>query len=88
MEPVTTAPTRDRSVVGILIEMALSMRYYLPASGWDETALPHVEARLAERPCYASRPFEDVVFPNDAAPTLLAARWSVVGAPDQGRLLN
>jgi hypothetical protein len=75
MDPVVTAPTRDRSVLGILLDFARSIPYYLPAGGGEETALQGVEAWLAGTPCHASRRADAVVFPDKAAPKLLAGRW-------------
>ena len=75
MLPVTVGATVDRSVVGIMVDFAKSVPYYLEAGAWDETSLAFVEARLAETPCHAGRRFEDVVFPERKAPELLLARW-------------
>lgn len=75
MQPVTVGPTVDRSVVGIMVDFAKSVPYYLERGAWDETTLAFVEARLAETPCHAGRRYEDVVFPDHKAPELLLARW-------------
>ena len=75
MAPVNIARTADRPVLGIMVDFAKSIPYSLEMGGWDETTLPFVESRLAETPCYASRGFEDVIFPERRAPELLAARW-------------
>jgi len=75
MDPVVTAPTRDRSVVGILVDFANSVRYYVPDVGLDVTKLASVEDRLARTPCHASRRSDEVVFPDTVAPKLLANRW-------------
>jgi hypothetical protein len=75
MESVTVAATEDRSVVGIMVDFAKSIPYYLDAGAWDDSSLPFVEARLAETPCHASRRFEEVVFPKRKASELLCARW-------------
>jgi hypothetical protein len=76
MTPVVTAPTTDRSTLGIMVDFAKSIPYHLDPNGWDETTLPFVESRLAETPCHAGRRHEEVVFPNRDAPALLSARWS------------
>lgn len=78
MRPVMVAPTIDRSVVGIMVDFAKSLPFYLERGVWDETTLALVEARLAETPCHAGRRFEDVVFPDRKAPELLLARWGSV----------
>lgn len=78
MTPVIIAPTRDRSVLGILVDTAKSVPYHLEAGRWDDTTLPFVEARLAETPWHASKRSSDVVFPDKAAPRLLADRWGAL----------
>jgi len=75
MTPVSIAPTDDRSVMGTLVDFAKVIPDCLEVGGWDETTLPFVEARLAETPCHAARRFEEVIFPERDAPTLLAKRW-------------
>ena len=75
MPPVRIAKTIDRSVLGIMVDFAKGIPFYLEVGAWDETTLPFVEGRLAETPCHASRPFEAVIFPEKKAPELLAARW-------------
>jgi hypothetical protein len=75
MTPVVIAPTRDRSVLGVLVDTAKSVPYHLEAGRWDDTTLPFVEARLAETPWHAGKRSSDVVFPSEAAPRLLADRW-------------
>jgi len=75
MVAVTIAKIEDRSVLGIMVNFAKDIPYCLEIGGWDETTLPSVEAQLAETPCYATRRFEDVIFPENTAPQLLAARW-------------
>lgn len=75
MVPVAIAPTVDRSVVGIMVDSAKAIPSYLPMGGWDAATLRFVEARLAETPCHATRPFEQVVFPARQAVKLLGERW-------------
>jgi hypothetical protein len=75
MEPVVVAKTTDRSVVGIMVDYANMIPYYLPAGGWDATILPFVEARLQENPCYAAGPADKVIVPARATPLLLSKRW-------------
>jgi len=77
MTQVTVARTVDRSVVGIMVDFAKAIPSYLPVGGWDATTLSFVETRLSETPCHAGRPFGGVVFPEQKAPELLAARWHV-----------
>ena len=75
MAPVCTAKTEDRSVLGILVDFAKLIPLHLEIGGWDESTLPRVEAQLAHTPCYASKRFESVIWPEKDAPDLLAARW-------------
>lgn len=75
MAPVVVAPTADRSVVGIMVDFAKAAPFYLEPGAWDETTLPFLEARLAETPCHATRRQEGVIFPDKAAPVILARRW-------------
>lgn len=75
MEPVVIAPTQDRSVLGIMVDFAKSVPDYLEAGSWDETTLPAAEAFLADTPCHAGRPSKQVVWPDQAAPARLRARW-------------
>ncbi len=75
MVPVVVAATANRSIVGIMVDFAKSVPFHLTPGSWNDTDLPHVEARLAETPCHAGRRFEEVVFPDRKAPELLLARW-------------
>jgi hypothetical protein len=71
MAPVIIAPTMDRSVLGIMVDFAKAVPFYLGAGRWDERTLRFVESRLAQTPCHASRPLEDVIFPEEKALELL-----------------
>ncbi|MDB4908051.1 MAG: hypothetical protein JWO05_2835 [Gemmatimonadetes bacterium] len=75
MSQVLVAPTKDRSVVGIMVDFAKVLPFHLEIGGWDDSTLPFVEARLAATPCHAGRPFGGVVFPSRDATRLLLARW-------------
>jgi hypothetical protein len=75
MDPITVAATENRSVVGIMVDFAKAIPYYLDAGAWDDSTLPFVEARLAGTPCYAGRRSEEVVFPKRKVSELLCARW-------------
>jgi Domain of unknown function (DUF6933) len=75
MAPVAIAKTSDRSVLGVMVDFAKDIPYYLEINGWNESTLPDVEDKLAETPCYAARRFEELVIPEDRAPSLLAAKW-------------
>jgi hypothetical protein len=75
MNPVAVGPTRDRSVLGSLVDFAKAVPFHLPIRAWDVTTLPFVEAELAQTPCRAAARTADVIFPDRTAPQLLEARW-------------
>jgi hypothetical protein len=75
MSPVVIAPTIDRSVVGFMVDFAVTVPYHLERGSWDETTLPFVEAKLARTPCHASHRRSEVLWPDRKAHELLAARW-------------
>ena len=72
-------PTVDRSVLGIMVDFAKGVPYYLEPGRWTHETLAIVEARLAETPCHAGKPGDRVIFPEHKAPALLRAKW-LVGA--------
>jgi hypothetical protein len=74
MTPVAIGPTIERSVLGIMVDFAKGIPHYLGPVRWDEAALPAVEERLAETPCYAGRTSDRVIFPGKKAFELLSAR--------------
>jgi hypothetical protein len=76
MRPVMVVATIDRSVVGIMVDFAKGVPYYLEAGSWDDTALAVVEDKLAKTPCHASKRWEQVVFPDRKAPSVLATKWA------------
>ena len=75
MSPVHVAPTRDRSVLGVLVDHAKSIPYHLEAGAWDDTTLPFVEEKLAQTPWRCSGPADNVVIPRNAVPQLITQRW-------------
>lgn len=75
MSSVAIAPTADRSVIGIMIEIGKVLPLHLDIGGWDETTLPFVEAQFARTPWHAGRRDSEVVWPGRAIHTLLEARW-------------
>jgi hypothetical protein len=76
MDVVLVGRTRDRSVMGQMVDFAKAISYYLPVGGWDESALRLVEDRLGETPCRCGRSGAEVVRPARDASRLLADRWS------------
>lgn len=75
MTPVRVAKTVDRSVLGVLVDFAKLVPYYLEVGSWGEADLRRAESLLAETPCYASRPHDEVVFPVKDTPEILSACW-------------
>ena len=75
MSNVVVTKTIDRSVVGILVEFAHAIPFFLARGAWNETTLPFLETWLAQTPCYAGRPGDGCVFPDRDTPPLLASRW-------------
>jgi hypothetical protein len=75
MTPIEIGPTVDRSVLGIMVDFAKIIPNYLEPGHWNESTLKTVEDRLSKTPCYASRSFDDVVFPTRKASELLRMKW-------------
>jgi hypothetical protein len=61
--------------VGILVDFGFMIPYHLERGAWDETTLPFMETKLAKNPCFAGRPGDGTVFPEQATPALLASKW-------------
>src|SRR5262245_8299601 len=75
MMPVEIGPTLDRSVLGIMVDFAKSVPYYLEAGYWNDSTLELIEDRLAEMPCHAGRSVKQVIFPKQKARELLIEKW-------------
>ena len=75
MMPVHIGATVDRSVIGIMVDFAKGVPYFL-ASGFDDCALGRAEDRLGKTPCHAGKPGVRVIFPDRKAPELLTAKWA------------
>lgn len=75
MTPVVIGGTKDRSVLGSLVEFCNLTKLTLPINGWDETSLPEIEAFLQDTPCRCGGRFEDTIFPVNKTRQLLEARW-------------
>ena len=75
MASVAIAPTADRSILGIMVDFAKGIPYYLESGQWDETTLRTIEERLAETPCHAGQSSDRVIFPEKKAPELLRDKW-------------
>jgi hypothetical protein len=76
MSPVVIAPTENRSVLGIAVDFAKSLPYYLEPGPWDDSTLQQAEDKLAETPCHAARVFDQVVFPEKKASEVLRMKWA------------
>ncbi len=76
MTPVAITGTLDRSVLGIMVDFAKSLPYYIEPGNRTESELHQAEARLAETPCFAGKRGDRVVSPEAKAPTLLNERWN------------
>ena len=74
MQPVCIGKTRDRSIVGTMVDFAKVLPVYLPTTGWDTVDLRAAEDKLAEMPCRCSRA-QSTVWPHRDTLTLLEARW-------------
>ena len=86
MAPVAVGPTVDRSVLGIMVDFAKAIPYYVETRHGCAMTLEAVEEQLAQTPCYATRRFDQVVFPDRKAPELLRAKWlpeADEGSPDE-----
>lgn len=75
MSSVQVGPTRDRSVVAMLISFARDLSYILGAVDWDETDLPAAERNLAHTPCRVTSKLGDAIYPDKVAPALLMQKW-------------
>lgn len=78
MQPVLTGKVTDRSVVGIMVDFAKAIPFYVEDIGIDDHGLGIAEKRPEETPCYAGRS-RSTVFPLDRTPELLTAKWAHAG---------
>lgn len=74
LDPVQVAPTADRSVVGIMVDYAKMIPYYV-RPGFCDAELAETEERLWGNPCHAGRPSGGAVFPDRKTHELLSLRW-------------
>lgn len=79
MHPVRVGPTRDRSVVGTLVDFARTVPYCLAENGWSEVDLRLAERQLAETACRVSAPGRSTLFPCDTVLRLLEEAWEGFG---------
>lgn len=71
MTAVAVGGTKNRSVMGSLVEFCRLTALTLPINGWDEASLPEVEAFLQATPCRCGRPGDQVIFPANRTRQLL-----------------
>jgi hypothetical protein len=76
MSPVVVAPTRDRSILGVMNDSIYRLPYHLERGRWNEDTLPLVEYQLARTPWFAKGQAAKVTHPLEAVPELLEARWT------------
>jgi hypothetical protein len=90
MGSVLIGPTIDRSVLGIMVDFAKAIPFYLEPGRWDDSPLQAVEDRLAETPCHASKRSDRVVFPDKIGPELLQNKWlaNMPLQPTSGRTVH
>ena len=84
MQTVHVGRTRDRSVIGQMVDFAKSVPFCLPSDGWDAIDLRIAESKFGEIPCRASRRFDEMIFPHETALRLLREKWSPEAA--EGRI--
>lgn len=75
MSSVSVAATRDRSILGVLNDTAQRVPFHLRHTGWDETTLPFIEARLVQTPWRLPKRSKEYLWPLDLIPQLLTDRW-------------
>ena len=75
MSPVHVAPTRDRSILGVLNDIAQRIPFHLREMVWNDATLPFVEARLIQTPWRLPKRSKEYLWPLDLIPKLLTDRW-------------
>ena len=78
MAPVHVAKTVDRSVVGILVNYASAVPYYIPSDRTDDLAHHFAEAELQQTPWLPGKNRPDVVYPDQKTLELLMQQWNDV----------
>lgn len=74
-QPVRVGPTRDRSVMGSLVDFVKMLPYCLPEDGWDDDDLLVAELKLSNTPCRCGKSSEETIWPLKHAAKLLEERW-------------
>lgn len=76
MTPVSVGPTRNRSIVGQMVDFAKALSFYIPEYDWNETDLVAVERRLGNTPCLCSGKAGSTIWPDKETRKLLAEKWN------------
>lgn len=76
MDTVAVASTKDRSVVGQMVDFAKAVPFYLPEGDWGDPDLRMIETRLSETPCLCGGRSEDTIWAKREAVALLSKKWS------------
>lgn len=89
MDPVVTAATVDRSILGTLNDFAKAMPYYLDSVTPGPKTLVGLEAWLAQTPCHSASIRDRVVFPDRKAPDVLGTKWlAATSIPRRGEWIH
>jgi len=75
MQSVAVLPTKDRSVLGQLIDFAKLIPFHLANGDWGETDLRRTEDKLGRTPCLCSAKGSQTLWPIDETLKLLAVTW-------------
>ena len=73
MSPVMIGKTTNRATVGIMVDFAKMLPYYVEPGAWDETTPGYLESRLQKNPCFAGT--RHSLVPERATPRLMQSRW-------------
>ena len=75
MTPVEIGRTKDRSVLGSMVDFAKLIPHSLPEGEWDMTSLRLVEAKLLDTPCRVTSGFDKTIWPDRTTRQLLEGKW-------------
>ena len=77
MDVARVGRTRDRSVMGQLVDFAKAIPYYIPVgTAVDGARLRLAEDKLAHTPCLCGRSEAETIWPDRDSARLLTERWS------------
>jgi hypothetical protein len=75
MRTVQIAKTKDRSIVGQMVDFAKAIPYILPIQDWGPNWRTHLEDQLGDTPCLCGGSSRETVWPLTAARDRLLLRW-------------